>query len=64
MEELAQAMLNNHIMVSTVTSELQEYKNRNQTLNAKVRSVLRQRITATTAEKAVTHIHIRTHTQV
>ena len=35
-EELAQSMLNNHIMVSTVTSELQEFKNRNRSLNTKV----------------------------
>ena len=35
-EELAQSMLNNHIMVSTVTSELQEFKNRNQSLNNRV----------------------------
>ena len=35
-EELAQSMLNNHIMVSTVTSELQEFKDRNQSLNNRV----------------------------
>ncbi len=35
-EELAQSMLNGHIMVSTVTSELQEFKNRSKALSEKV----------------------------
>ncbi len=35
-EELAQSMLNNHLMVATVTTELQEFKRREEKCQQKV----------------------------